>query len=146
MNSMTEDKALELAQKKKELLDEILLVAKEQKMYCLDNNFDIYNEFMERRNKCVEKLKKTDAMLQRYLKQAPLSAELSGKLEAISRDTAETIRQILTTDEINQRNLKQAMEMIKGKKGSLKANKRGVVKYYKTTGYPTTGALTDSKG
>lgn len=146
MNGVTVDKLLELAKKKNELLDEVLLVAEDQKMFNMENNIDIYSEFIDRRNKCVEKLKKNDVLLQRYLKQTQLSVELSGKLDAINRDSAVTIKKILEIDEVNQRNLKQAMEMIKEKKGSLKANKRGVVKYYKTASYPVAGVYTDSKG
>ncbi len=146
MNGETEDKLLELAKEKNELLNEVLLIAEEQKMFCLDNNIEVYNDFMDRRNKCVEKLKKTDVLLQRYLKHAQISAEFSGKLDALNRDSTTTIRKILAVDEVNQSNLKQAMEMIKDKKISLKTNKLGVVKYCKTASYSVAGVYTDSKG
>jgi len=146
MDEAIEFKLLKLARKKRELLVEILSVAEQQKTFCLENNIDIYREFMDHRNECFEKLKKTDVMLQRYLRQAQLSVVLNEELDAINRNSAETIRRILTVDEVNQINLKQAMEMIKKKKGSLKANKQGVVNYFKSTSYPMTGVHTDSKG
>lgn len=146
MDEATGAKLLKLARKKRELLDEILSIAEQQRMFRSGDNYDIYCEFMDHRNNCFEKLKKTDAMLQRYLRQTQVSEVFSKELDAINRDSAETVRKILAIDEVNKVNLKQAMEMIKEKKGSLKANKKGIVKYYKTANYPITGVHTDSKG
>lgn len=146
MNEAIEAKLLKLVRKKQELLDEILSVAEQQKMFRLDDNFNIYREFIDHRNKCFEKLKKTDVTLQRYLRQTQFSDVLGKELDAINRNFTETIQRILAVDEVNQINLKQAMEMINNKKGSLKSNKQGIVKYYKTASYPVTGVHTDSKG
>jgi hypothetical protein len=145
MNEMQVAQVRELLIKKMELFQTIFTCAEQLAGLSYIELETEYNNFLEKRVHCIERIKKTDAVLNHCLSKVEnLNQGLSGELATYDDQIKELIRRIMTVDEGNKKRLILEQKTIKEKLQFLREGKKGRRGYLAVGKINTGGVFMDT--
>jgi hypothetical protein len=139
MNEMQVAQVRELLMKKMELFQTILTCAEQQAELSYLKLGVQYNNMLEKRVYCIERIKKTDAALHNCLTKLENPDEgFNGELATYDNQIKDLIRQIMAVDDLNKKHLVLEQKTVQDKLRLLREAKK-VRRGYQAIGKLNTG-------
>lgn len=151
MDSPETKRVNELLQKKIQLVETLLLYAKQQSGLSYIDNPVKYDNIIISRTQIIEDLKKVDAILQRILAITRTGAinkagdALDQSVNEVKEQVSVLAKQIIALDEKSKTSMTTELQMIKNQLQALQRGKKGLKGYSAGTRLSPAGAFTDSK-
>lgn len=146
--SESETEFQNLILKKTHLFELILECAEKQSLLnCAEKPVE-YKNLMERRERFIKDINKTDVLINNFLEQyrsIPGNNDLESRMQLGQKKIDNIIKQILAVDETNKAKVTNEMYSVKNKIETIKNSKKGIFGYNSQNKITPYGAYTDSR-